>query len=426
MRFLLPTWRDRVNRTTLGKDAIAGLTGALLVLPQGMAYAMIAGLPPQLGLYCAMVPAVLAALLGSSWHLVSGPTAPISIVVFATLSPLATPGSANYVQLALTLGFMVGCFQLLISMAQLGKLANFIPHSVIVGFTTGAAFLIAASQLKPLLGLDLPTKNGFFPTLNQVWQALPTFSGATLAVGLVTILATVGAKRWLKPLPHMVLGMVAGSAFAALLAATGLGSVALVGALPSALPPLSAPSWDGAVWQSLLGSAAVVGLLGLTEAIAIARGLALKSGQQVCGNRETLGQGAANFAGAFFSAYPSSGSFSRSGVNVEAGAHTPMSALFAAGLLVVLLLFTAPLIAYLPIAAMAGVLMIVAWGLIGVPAIRECFHQRSEAAVFVLTSGACMFVNVEIAVFSGIALAGALALWRRTKSDANGTGLRPL
>ncbi len=394
-------WLALVNRHSLGKDASAGLTGALIVLPQAMAYAMIAGLPPHYGLYCAIVPAIIAAVFGSSWHLVSGPTAAISIVVFATLSPMAKAGSPQYIMLALTLAFLVGVIQLAMAICRLGKLTDKIPHSVIIGFTTGASFLIAASQIKHFFGLSLPTNNGFISTLTNAVSAAATFKWQVTCVGAVTLFTTIAAKAWLKPLPHMVVGMVIGA-----LTAFALGSneVVLVGALPSALPQLSTPSWDFSIWASLSKGAVVVALLALTEAIAIARAVGLRSNQAIDGNQETFGQGLSNLAGAFCSGYPSSGSFTRSGVNYEAGAVTPLAAVFASLILMAMLLLIAPLVSYLPIAAMAGVLFIVAWGLIDMKQIKHCLDKKTDAAVFFTTFLACLITNIEIAVFAGITL----------------------
>jgi sulfate permease, SulP family len=394
-------WQRNINRDTLAKDGAAALTGALIVLPQAMAYALIAGLPAQYGLYCAIVPAILAALFGSSWHLVSGPTAAISIVVFASLAPLAKVGSEQYIQLALTLAFLAGCLQLILAFAKLGKLADKISHSVIVGFTTGAAFLIAASQLKHFLGLSLPQADSFFTTLSQVAASLDKSALPVVAVGSFTLAATLIAKKWLKRIPHMVFGMLTGTALAIALQSP---AVSLVGALPSALPQLSVPSFDPAVWLVLGKASFVVALLALTEAIAIAKAVALRSGQVIDGNQETFGQGVSNIAGSFFSGYPSSGSFTRSGVNYEAGAQTPLAAIFAAFILMAMLLLIAPLVSYLPIASMAAVLLVVAWGLIDVKEIRLCIKSKRNAAIFFVTFILCLLTGIEIAVFAGIAL----------------------
>jgi sulfate permease, SulP family len=406
-------WQHKINRASLAKDSAAALTGALIVLPQAMAYALIAGLPPQFGLYCAMAPAILAALFGSSWHLVSGPTATISIVVFSALTPMAQVGSAEYILLALTLTFLVGLIQLLIAFARVGKLADNIPHSVIVGFTSGAAFLIAASQLKHFFGLPSPIDHSFFNTITNAVTNLHLAKGHVVAVGAITLVVTIAAKRWLKPLPHMVVGMLAGS-----LLAWGLQnpSVALVGALPSALPQLSSPSFDPQVWLQLAKASIVVALLALTEAIAIAKAVALRSGQTIEGNQETFGQGLSNVAGAFFSAYPSSGSFTRSGVNYEAGAQTPLAAVFAALMLIAILLLVAPLVSYLPIATMAAILLVVAWGLIDKKEIRECFKNKFDSILFLLTFVLCLVSNIEIAVFAGLVMSVLFSLLKKAMS----------
>jgi SulP family sulfate permease len=415
-------WWPRVDRTSLRADATAGLSGALIVLPQGIAYAAIAGQPPEYGLYCAIGPAIVAALFGSSWHLVSGPTAAISIVVFSALSPLAAPGSPEYVALALTLGLLVGMIQLSLGVVRLGRLTDLISHSVVVGFTTGAAFLIVASQLKHFFGLQLGATSGFFPTLYATATSLGELSPAVTTVGLVTLLTCVASRRWLRKLPHMVIAMVAGSViaflmpwFAEILPALGDDDpIALVGALPAALPPPSLPSFSLGDWNRLGGSAIAIAVLGLTEAVAIARAVALRSGQSIEGNQEFIGQGLSNIAGSFLSGYPSSGSFTRSGVNYEAGAQTPLAAVFASVILMGILFFIAPVVAYLPIAAMAGVLFVVARGLVDTREIRRIVAdaidrgaprgRRDEAAVFAVTFFATLLIALEFAVFTGIAL----------------------
>lgn len=414
------SWWPKVGRATLKKDAVAGVSGALIVLPQGLAYAVIAGLPPEYGLYCAIGPAIVAALFGSSWHLVSGPTAAISIVVFSALSPLATPGTPEYVTLALTLGLLVGAIQLALGLVRLGRLTDLISHSVIVGFTTGAACLIAASQLTHFFGLSVASRTGFFPTAYEALLALPRLNLAVTLIGLVTLLTCLLSRRLAPRLPHMVIAMVAGSVVAALVpwgAAAGTG-IPLVGALPAAIPPLSLPSFVLDDWNRLGGSAIAIAILGLTEAVAIARAVALRSGQTIDGNQEFIGQGLSNIAGSFFSGYPSSGSFTRSGVNYEGGAVTPLAAVFASLILMAILFFIAPVVAYLPIAAMAGVLFVVAWGLIDWRAIRHIVGaepgKRDAAAVFAVTFFSTLLIALEFAVFVGILFSLVLRTLRNT------------
>ncbi len=404
-------WWSRVNRDTLRSDATAGLSGALIVLPQGIAYAAIAGLPPEYGLYCAIGPAIVAGLFGSSWHLVSGPTAAISIVVFSALSPLAAPGSPEYIALALTLGLLVGAIQLALGVVRLGRLTDLISHSVIVGFTTGAAFLIAASQLRHFFGLEVKAHTGFFPVVIEALRHLPELNPAVTAVGIVTVVVCMLSRKLLPRLPHMVIAMLAGSlvAYAWPLLSPNTGAVIpLVGALPAAIPPLSVPSFSLDDWNRLGGSAVAIAILGLTEAVAIARAVALRSGQVIDGNQEFIGQGLANLTGSFFSGYPSSGSFTRSGVNYEAGAQTPLAAVFASLLLMAILFFVAPVVAYLPIAAMAGVLFVVARGLVDWPDLRHLLtadaSNHDEKIVFCVTFFATLVIALEFAVFVGILL----------------------
>ncbi len=411
-------WWPRVNRATLRADAVAGLTGGIVLVPQGVAFATIAGMPPEYGLYAAMLPAVVAALWGSSWHLVSGPTTAISIVVFATLSPLAAPGSAAYVQLALTLTLLVGLVQLALGLARLGTLVNFVSHTVVVGFTSGAAVLIAVSQVKNFFGIGVPRGASVRETLLALVNQFSAINLFVLATALATLLACVGVKRWWPRLPHMIAGMLVGSLVAAALNAwaggaahTGLVSV---GALAIGLPPLSQPDFALGTLKTLLPVALAVALLALTEAVSIARAIALQTYQRIDGNQEFVGQGLGNITAAFFSGYTTSGSFNRSGLNFEAGAKTPLAAVFSALCLLVIVLFLAPLAAYLPVAAMAGILFVVAWGLFDWQQIRTIVRaSRQELAVLLLTFAATLTLDLEFAIYIGV-LASLLMYLHRT------------
>jgi SulP family sulfate permease len=407
-------WRARVDRETLRADAIAGLIGALVVLPQGVAYATLAGLPPHYGLYTAMIPAILAALFGSSWHMISGPTNALSLVVFAALAPLAAPGSAPFVTLALTLSLMMGAVQLAMGLARLGALVNFISHTVVVGFTAGAGLLIIASQLRHFFGIPVDAGASFFATLAAVARALPSLDPAITATGAVTLVAAIASKRWLPRVPYMIVAMLAGSVFGFVLIRAAGAAIPVVGALPSAFPTPSLPSFDPEVWRKLAPAAFALTVLGLTEAVSIARAIALKSGQRIDGNQEFVGQGLSNLAGAFFSAYPSSGSFNRSGVNYEAGARTPLAAVFSAVLLVAVLIVVSPLAAWLPLAVMAALLFVVAWGLIDIAEMRRVLRaNRGDALVLVVTFIATLTLQLEFAIFVGV-LASLLVYLHRT------------
>jgi SulP family sulfate permease len=406
MRRLLPflRWLPRVNRTSLRDDLVAALTGAIVVLPQGVAFATIAGMPPEYGLYAGMVPAIVAALFGSSWHLVSGPTTAASIVLFSSLSVMAEPGSAQYVQLALTLTMMVGAIQLFMGLARLGTLVNFISHSVVVGFTAGAAVLIAASQLKNFFGVALPRGIGPVETLHALFIHADAINPYVLTVGAATLVTGIALKRFLPRFPYMIGAMLVGSLVSVLLDA-GKHGIATVGALPSQLPPLSMPDFDLATIRSLAPAALAVTLFALTEAVSIARSIAIRASQHIDGNQEFIGQGLSNIVGGFFSGYVATGSFNRSGLNYEAGAKTPLAAVMAGVLLMGIVLMVAPLAAYLPNAAMAGVLFLVAWGLVDGHHIRKILRaSRTEAMVMSVTFLSALFLDLEFAILLGVGL----------------------
>ncbi|RPH67047.1 MAG: SulP family inorganic anion transporter [Burkholderiales bacterium] len=404
----LPLLRDRA---TVRADLMAGLTGAIVVLPQGVAFATLAGMPPEYGLYSAMVPCMIAALFGASRLMVTGPANAISLTVLGLVGPMALPGSPAYVQLVLTLTFMVGFWQLAIGVAGLGRAVDRVPHSVIVGFTAGAAILIVNSQVRNLFGFDWPRGLSVWQTVTRLVQDAGLIDWPTAVVAFGTVAACLLARPWNSRVPYMLVGVLAGGALAALLAAISPDyAVTAVDQLPGAIPPLSAPTLSIETLRMLLVPSLVMTLLALAEAISIARAIAIKSGDRLEGNREVIGQGLANLVGSFFSSYPASGSFNRSGVNVAAGARTPMSAVAAAGFLLLLLAFVAPLSRYLPMAAVAGILLMVAVGLIDLREIRHiASRDRRDAAVMATTFLLVLTIPLEWAILSGIAVHAVLA-----------------
>lgn len=415
------TWLPMVNRNTAKEDAMAGLTGALIVLPQGVAFATIAGLPPEYGLYAAMIPAIIAALFGSSWHLVSGPTTAISIALYASIHNLAEPGSAEYIRFALTLTFLVGLYQLIFGLARMGTLVNFISHTVVIGFTAGAALLIAASQLKNFFGIPIPRGTPFFQIIEQFLEHITSINPAVAAIGAVTLISGLLAKKYLRKVPHMIVAMVIGSLVAALLntllggeASTGIKTV---GALPAGLPPFSLPDFSPKVIHETAMPALVITMLALTEAVSISRAIATRSEQRIDGNQEFVGQGLSNLIGSFFSAYASSGSFNRSGVNYEAGARTPLATVFASVFLVIILLLVAPLAAYLPTAAMAGILFLVAWGLIDFHHIASIWKTSKPEALILWVTLIGTLVNLEKGIFLGVLLSLIMYLYRSSRPE---------
>jgi sulfate permease, SulP family len=389
-------------------DALAGLTGAIVVLPQGVAFATVAGMPPEYGLYGAMVPCVVAALFGSSRLMVTGPATALSLTTLALIAPLATPGSSKYIALVLTLTFLVGALQLALGLARAGRLIDFVPHSVIVGFTAGAAILIINSQIGPFLGLDLPRGTSVVDNVRAALAQLRNVAPSAPLVGMLTIIAVLAWQPLNRWIPAMLAGVLIGAAAAWLIAQQmpQWPTLPTVQALPGALPPLSVPDLSLDTMRMLFGATMVMTLLGLTEAVAIARALAIRHGEQLDGNQEFIGQGLANLAGSFFSAYPASGSFNRSGVNVASGARTPFAAICAAIFLIAILFFVAPLARYLPFAVIAALLFLVAWALIDRGEIARIWQEEpGQRWPMLVTFIATITLSLEWAILLGITVA---------------------
>ena len=391
-------------------DLLAGLTGAIVVLPQGLAFATLAGMPPHYGLYAAIVPCVLAAIFGSSRVMVTGPANAISLTTMALIAPLAVPESDHYVSLVLTLSLLVGIVQIALGFAKVGKLVEKVPHSVILGFTAGAAVLIINSQVGTMLGLGIERGSSVIQTLTAVVDGLKLGAVKPEPVGLVVLILIV-LRLW-RPLnrrvPGMLVAVVAGS-FAAL----GIEHMAIssyefsrVGAIPSAIPPFSLPDLRLSTIQQLFGAVLVMVLLASTEAMAIARAMAIKTKDRFDANQEFIGQGLANIGGAFFSAFPASGSFNRSGVNYSANAKTPLSAISASVFLVLILLFVSPLALYLPYVAISALLLAVAWNLIDMRGIRhEIKAGPREWVPMTVTALGTVLISLEWAILLGICVA---------------------
>lgn len=413
-------WWPTVNRETNKADLIAAITGAMIVLPQGVAFATIAGMPPEYGLYAAMVPAIIAALFGSSWHLVSGPTTAISIAVFAAMSPLAVPGSPQFISMVLTLTFLTGLFQLILGLARMGVLVNFISHTVVIGFTAGAALLIAASQVKSFFGLDIVRGAHFHVVLEQFILQFTHINPYVTAVAVITLVSGILSRIYIPKIPYMIVAMVIGSLVAAFLnmeigfATTHINTV---GALPSGLPPFSLPDFSYSTIHKVLFPALIVTMLALTEAVSISRSIAVKSEQRIDGNQEFIGQGLSNVVGSFFSGYASSGSFNRTGVNYAAGARTPLATVYASIFLVLILLLVGPLASYLPTAAMAGILFLVAWSLIDFHHIALISKTNVSEAVVLWVTLLGTLVDLERGIFFGILLSLIIYLYRVSKPN---------
>ena len=403
-------WGRKLGRDDVRADLIAGLTGAVMVLPQGVAYALIAGMPAEYGLYGAMVVAAIAGLFGASRHLVTGPAAALSIMLFSVLAPLAEPGSAEFIELALLLTLLTGVIQLLLGLARAGNLVAYISHTVVVGFTSGAAVLIATSQVGHALGLEKTASGSLFYQWQQLLSALPESHLLSLLIAVVTLLATLISKRISKRVPAMLVGMIAGGGLCWLMDGQQQG-VAMVGHISSSWPIPHVPNISADLIATLLPGAVTVALLGLVEAAAISRSIAIRSGQRIDANQEFVGQGLGNLVGSLFSCFAGSGSFTRSGLNYDAGARSPLAVVSSAFFLLGILLLFPAITEWIPLPAMAGGILLIAWNLFD---LKQLAHfrdsDRREWIVFAVTLVATLTIRLEFAVLLGVVVSLLLFL----------------
>lgn len=399
------TWLPLAKRS-LKDDLIAGITGTIIVIPQAVAFAMIAGLPPIYGFYTAMITPIVAALFGSSYHLISGPTTAISIVVYSTLIKFVNPETdlEAFVSLSLVLTFLAGFFQLAMGLLKMGKLVNFVSHSVIIGFTAGAGILIAFKQLSHVFGIKVPQGSTIVQIVTYIVDHISETNWFVFLVATGTLAIALIIKFFIKPLSryYMLIAMVLGSVIAMLLGGDANG-IQTVGDIPSNLPPFRMPDLSFQNINKLSSGAMVLALLGLIEAVAIARAIGLHTHQKIDGNQEFIGQGLSNLVASFFSSYAGSGSFTRSGVNHQAGAKTPMSAIFASIFLMIVLLVFAQYASYLPKAAMGGIILLVGYNLIDFHHIKQVYKSSGkELIVLAVTLLGTLFFDLEFALIAGI------------------------
>ena len=414
---LFGTWVRDVSARTLRADGMAGLLGAVLVLPQGIAFATLAGLPPEYGLYTAIVPCIIAALFGSSWHVMSGPTNANSLALFAMLSPLTMAFTPAYIQMALVVTVMVGVMQWLIGTLRLGTLANFISPAALFGFTSGAAVLIAVYALPDLLGIGAAGEHGAAALLRHVANQWASAQPAALAVAAVTMTVALALRRWRPHWPYMLAGLVSASLFAWVAAGQPQGAslvnLRMVGAIEVPWPHFSVPQISLSSVSELLGLAFALTIVALGQSISIAKAVAARSGQRIDANREFRGQGLSNIVGGFFSSYVSCGSMNRSMPNLQAGARTPLASVFSALLLLALVALSAPLLAKIPMAALAALLLVVAISLLDLSRWRQLLQlSRTEFGVALATLVATVTIRLELAILLGTLLSLMSFLYR--------------
>ena len=413
------TWLPLVKQTWKD-DIIAGITGTIIVIPQAVAFAMIAGLPPIYGFYTAMITPIIAALFGSSYHLISGPTTTSSIVVFAVISKFASPETELevFISLAIVLSFMAGVIKLIMGFAKMGKLVNFVSNSVVIGFAAGAGILIAFKQLKHVFGIQVPLGSSFYEIINYIIVHIEETNFYVLAVALGTLLLAFIIKKikYISRL-YMLIAMVLGSVLAILLGGS-IHGIETVGNVPSNLPPFKIPDFNFEDMRLLTTGAITLALLGLVEAVSIARAVALHSHQKLDNNQEFIGQGLSNIISSFFSSYASSGSFTRSGVNFQAGAKTPFSAIISAVGLMLVVLFFAKYASFLPKPAMGGIILLVGYNLIDFHHIKKIVKSsKREFIVLIVTLLGTLFLELETALFLGILISLFFYLEKTSKPN---------
>ena len=393
------------NRGDLRADLVAGLTIGAILLPQGIAFALVAGLPPEMGLYAAVVAAIVAALWGSSNHLHTGPTNAASILVLSTLLPLAEPGTSVYIAAAGLLALLSGVFRLAMGLAGLGMLVNFVSVAVIIGFTAGAGVLILVGELRHLFRLSAPGSAGLIPSLVNLAQQLSSAHLASVAIGLGTLSLVLLVPRIAPRFPSSLVALVAATAAVGVLRLDRYG-VRIIGELKGGLPPLAhLPLLDYELVAQVATGALAVAAIGLVEATAIARSIASQTGQRLDNNQEFVGQGLANIACGILSGFPCSGSFNRSALTFKAAARTPMASVISGVVVLLAMLFLGPLASFLPRAALAGVLIVAAYGMIDRAEIVRIWNgARGDAWIMIVTLGTALFLPLQFAVLAGILL----------------------
>ncbi|MCB0010438.1 MAG: sulfate permease [Anaerolineales bacterium] len=406
------------NRQALMGDLTAGLIVAIMLIPQGMAYALLAGLPPQQGLYASILPLVLYGLLGTSRHLAVGPVAIVSLLTAASVGAIASEGSAQYIQLAITLALLVGILQTGMGLLRLGFLVNFLSHPVLVGFSSAAAIVIGFSQVKNLLGVSPGSAELFWEQLVQLFQVLPQTNWITLALGLgailllwffknklAAVLARLGVGQMLalslaKMGPLVV--VVVSTLLVVLLQLNTRSGVSIVGDVPAGLPPIAIPDFDLGTWRMLLTTALAISFVGYMESISVAKSLASKKRQKVDANQELIALGVANLGATFTGGYPVTGGFSRSLVNYAAGAETTMASIFTALLVGLSVLLLTPLFFFIPKAVLAAIILVAVAGLIDFKTfLRVWQFNKRDAIALIITFVAVLAIGIENGILVG-------------------------
>ncbi len=433
-------WGRSYGRDTALSDLVAAAIVTVMLIPQSLAYAMLAGLPPEMGLYASILPLVAYAVFGTSRTLAVGPVAVVSLMTATAIGGLALPGTADHAAAAVALAFLSGLILVAMGVLRLGFLANFLPHPVISGFITASGLLIATSQIPALLGI--PGGGQTLPAmLGRIAGNLPQANLPTLAIGAATLGFLVWVRRGLRPLLIRAglgaraadLAAKAGPIVAvagATALAWGLGlearGVAVVGEVPRGLPPLTLPAFSAETWWALAGSALLISVIGFVESISVAQTLAAKRRQRIEPDRELVALGAANLSSGLSGGYPVTGGFARSVVNHDAGAETPAAGAFTALGILLAAAFLTPLLHHLPKAVLAATIVVAVLSLVDLGILRRAWgYAKADFAAVAVTVALTLALGVEAGIVAGVALSLVLFLWRSTRPHIAEVGLVP-
>jgi len=426
-RFLpILEWLPNYNKRDFSGDLTAGLTVAVMLIPQGMAYGLLAGLPPIYGLYAGIVPLIIYAIFGTSRQLSVGPVALISLLVLTGLAKFAEPGSSEFIQLSITVALIAGIIQMLLGLFRLGFLVNFLSHPVISGFTSAAAFIIGISQLQNLLGFSIPNSNKIHVIILSLAENIGKTNLITLGIGIFGVLFITWIKSINKKLPSGLFAVIIGILAVYLLQLHEFG-VQIVGEVPTGLPPFAVPQLNEDLFRQLLPLSFTICLISFIESLAIAKALEERhKDYKIVPNQELLALGLSKIGGAFFQSFPTTGSFTRSAINDEAGAKTGMSSIISAAIIAIFLLLFTPLFYYLPKAILASVVIVAVYSLIDYKeAIFLWKNDKRDFISLLVTFFLTLTLGIQDGVFIGVILSLAIIIYRNSRPHVAVLGKLP-
>ncbi len=419
-------WLPNYNTSLFKGDLVAGITVGIILIPQGIAYALIAGLPPIYGLYCALVPQVMYAIFGSSRQVAIGPVAMDSLIVATGVSTLALAGSESYISIAILLALMVGTIQFILGIFSLGFIVNFLSKPVITGFTSAVALIIGLNQFKNLLGVDFLQSDQIQLLLIDFWSQLSNFNTQTTIIGVISILLIIILRKINKKIPNALIVVTLGILTVKFFAES-FADVAIVKDIPSGLPVFGIPEFDLDQIKELMPIALTLVMVGFLETISIGKSLEAKQDEyRIRPNQELIALGLSNIAGSFFKAYPSTSSFSRSAINQESGAKTGMAALISVLMVVITLLFLTPLFYHLPKTVLAAIIIVAVFGLINFK--EAIFLWKANNLDFWLmmsTFLATLLLGIEYGILVGVGLSLIILIYRTSKPYVTELGKVP-